>query len=99
MPVHRAPARPALGGEISGASIKAARVLAGLTIADLAQLTGLGTATLGRAEACGSATTALTKSNSQRVIDAFHAANVTILFAEDRGIGVWLSTDRPQRKA
>lgn len=63
---------------LTGAVLRAARALGGLTAADLADRAGVGEATIKRAEA-SAGQTRLTRANAAAVITAYRAVGVDIV--------------------
>ena len=74
---------------LTGAQIRAARALLGISAARLAEMTRLGVATIRRSELDDGPVT-MTIVNAERVIAAFDAAGVEFIARDGAGVGVLL---------
>ena len=74
---------------LTGAQIRAARALLGISAARLAEMTRLGVATIRRSELDDGPVT-MTIVNAERVISAFEAAGVGFIARNGAGVGVFL---------
>ena len=74
---------------LTGAQIRAARALLGISAARLAEMTRLGVATIRRSE-LDDGPVSMTIVNAERVIAAFDAAGVEFIARDGAGVGVLL---------
>ena len=72
--------------DLTGPLIKAARALARMSAAELANETTLGDRTIKRAEACKGRVT-LTKANVQRIVEVFRQRGILFL-KDEHGVGL-----------
>lgn len=72
---------------LTGAQLRAARALLGISAQQLAEMTRLGVATIRRAEQ-EDGVVAMTSANAQRVIDELEKAGVELLSENGGGAGV-----------
>lgn len=79
---------------ITGAQIRAARGLLNITVAELAERTGLAINTIRRAEATNEAP-AMTQANIRGLIKMFEEAGVLFIPADSQGPGVRLKSPEP----
>lgn len=75
---------------LTGAQLRAARALVGISGADLAAITKLGIATIRRAEA-NSGPVSITLANAERVVRALEGAGVEFIPQNGGGAGVRLA--------
>ena len=88
------PRRNLSSRSLTGAQIRAARALLGISAADLAAMTHLGVATIRRAELV-EGPTSLTRANAERIIEIFEASGVVMIDANGGGFGVRLVGQTP----
>ena len=81
---------------VTGAQLRAARVLLGVTIADLAEKTGLGERTIKRAVQEDSEIR-LTAANQKLLVSALEELGVEFIPANGGGVGVRLGSNRAQK--
>lgn len=72
---------------LTGAQIRAARALLNISVAELAELTGLAVNTIRRAEGTNNVSP-ITTANLQLIKQTFEKAGVAFLAAEEEGVGV-----------